>query len=94
MGKYRAYKSYKDSGVEWLRDIPEHWEAIRIKFSTYIKGRVGWHGLNSKEFLYEGNYYLVTGTDFKSRNIGHKLRKLEKSQENLRIVRNSERMSS
>ena len=72
MGKYRAYESYKDSGVEWLGEIPKHWQAIRIKFSTYIKGRVGWHGLNSKEFLYEGNYYLVTGTDFKSRNINWK----------------------
>lgn len=69
MGKYNAYEKYKDSGVEWLGEIPEHWEAIRIKFSTYIKGRVGWHGLNSKEFLYEGDFYLVTGTDFKGRTI-------------------------
>lgn len=32
MGKYRAYESYKDSGVEWLGEIPEHWEQQRFKF--------------------------------------------------------------
>jgi type I restriction enzyme S subunit len=25
-GKYQAYPEYKDSGVEWLGDVPEHWE--------------------------------------------------------------------
>ena len=69
MGNYQGYQKYKNSGVEWLGDIPEHWEVIRIKFSTYVKGRVGWHGLNSKEFLYEGDFYLVTGTDFKNRTV-------------------------
>lgn len=32
MGNYSAYASYKDSGVEWLGEIPEHWEAKRFKF--------------------------------------------------------------
>jgi len=26
------YPTYKHSGVEWLGEIPEHWEAIRMKF--------------------------------------------------------------
>ena len=26
------YQNYKDSGVEWLGEIPEHWELIRFKF--------------------------------------------------------------
>jgi type I restriction enzyme, S subunit len=25
------YPSYKDSGVEWLGDMPEHWEIKRLK---------------------------------------------------------------
>ena len=25
------YEKYKDSGVQWLGDIPEHWEIIRFK---------------------------------------------------------------
>ncbi len=25
VGKYKPYPSYKDSGVEWIGDVPEHW---------------------------------------------------------------------
>ncbi|SFU71926.1 hypothetical protein SAMN05421784_12059 [Xenorhabdus koppenhoeferi] len=32
MSKYQAYPEYKDSGVEWLRSIPSHWEAKPLKF--------------------------------------------------------------
>jgi len=28
--KYQAYPEYKDSGVEWLGDIPTHWDAKRL----------------------------------------------------------------
>lgn len=34
MGNYVAYPAYKDSGVEWLGDVPEHWEIRRLKFSV------------------------------------------------------------
>ena len=30
MDKYQAYPKYKDSGVEWLGKLPEHWEAKRL----------------------------------------------------------------
>lgn len=26
------YQKYKPTGIEWIGDIPEHWEAIRLKF--------------------------------------------------------------
>jgi type I restriction enzyme S subunit len=26
MSKYKRYERYKDSGVEWIGEIPEHWE--------------------------------------------------------------------
>lgn len=29
--KLQKYPAYKDSGVEWLGEIPEHWEAIKLK---------------------------------------------------------------
>ena len=25
LGKYQPYPDYKDSGVEWLGIVPEHW---------------------------------------------------------------------
>ena len=28
----KPYPAYKPSGVEWLGDVPEHWEVTRIKF--------------------------------------------------------------
>ena len=29
--RYRSYPAYKDSGVEWLGEIPEHWEIKRLR---------------------------------------------------------------
>lgn len=31
MSRYKAYPAYKDSGVEWLGEIPSHWETNRLK---------------------------------------------------------------
>ena len=59
------YEKYKDSGVEWIGEIPEGWGIKKIKHRCYVKGRVGWKGLKSSEFLLDGFSYLVTGTDFK-----------------------------
>ena len=30
--KFTSYASYKDSGVEWLGEVPEHWDIKRLKF--------------------------------------------------------------
>ena len=32
MNKFEKYSSYKDSGVEWLGEIPEHWESQKMKY--------------------------------------------------------------
>ena len=31
MSRYQPYPKYKASGVEWLGDVPEHWEVKRLK---------------------------------------------------------------
>src|SRR5690554_5589324 len=31
-GKYQAYPEYKDSGVEWLGRVPQHWRATQTKY--------------------------------------------------------------
>ncbi len=37
----KQYDNYKNSGVEWLGDIPEHWEVKRFKHITNIqKGKL------------------------------------------------------
>ncbi|AFM02672.1 restriction endonuclease S subunit [Bernardetia litoralis DSM 6794] len=30
--KIKKYPAYKNSGVEWIGEIPEHWEILRIKY--------------------------------------------------------------
>lgn len=56
----------KSTGVDWLGEVPEHWQIKKIKHTSYVKGRVGWNGLRSDEFLDNGYSYLITGTDFEN----------------------------
>jgi type I restriction enzyme S subunit len=65
----RPYQRYADTGIEWLGEVPSHWGTGRVKTTTYLKGRVGWKGLTSEEYLEDGHAYLVTGTDFKDKFI-------------------------
>lgn len=60
----KKYDDYKDSGIEWIGEIPKHWSLKKIKHTTYVKGRIGWQGLRSDEFLEEAESLVVTGTDF------------------------------
>ncbi|MBK5415018.1 restriction endonuclease subunit S [Pseudomonas sp. TH31] len=32
MSHYKPYPTYKDSGVEWLGRVPEHWKVSRLRF--------------------------------------------------------------
>lgn len=36
MGKYQKYAEYQDSGVEWLGEIPSHWDFTKYKFIAKI----------------------------------------------------------
>ena len=38
----RKYPAYKDSGVEWLGEIPEHWEALSNQIHFRFKEEPGW----------------------------------------------------
>ena len=35
--KYEVYSEYKDSGVEWLGEIPKNWKLCKFKFMASIK---------------------------------------------------------
>lgn len=48
------YDKYKDSGVEWIGEIPEHWIVKRLKFSCNIWGRIGFRGYKSDDLVSEG----------------------------------------
>lgn len=59
----------KDSGVDWIGEIPEHWEVMKLKHLISLKGRIGWNGLKSDEFEEVSYAYLVTGQDFNGADI-------------------------
>ena len=53
----------KQTGIQWIGDIPYNWKTIKIKYMASLKGRIGWQGLTSDEYPDEGAY-LITGIDF------------------------------
>ncbi|MBU5323557.1 restriction endonuclease subunit S [Sarcina ventriculi] len=55
----------KYSGIKWIGYTPKNWEIIRLKYASWLKGRIGWQGLRADEFIEDINCpYLITGTDF------------------------------
>ncbi|WP_177205400.1 restriction endonuclease subunit S [Halpernia frigidisoli] len=46
--------------------IPEDWEVVILGENCLLKARIGWQGLTTSEYLSSGDYFLVTGTDFKN----------------------------
>ena len=39
----KKYNSYKDSGIEWIGEVPQHWEVVPIKYSLSVKLTDGPH---------------------------------------------------
>lgn len=62
-------RELKDSGIEWIGQIPKDWEVPRLKNVAELHGRIGWNGLRSDEFEENSYAYLVTGQDFKTSEI-------------------------
>lgn len=51
----------KDSGVEWLGEVPEHWEISKVKYYCTIKGRIGFRGYTVQDLVDENEGALVLG---------------------------------
>ena len=47
--EFKSYPNYKDSGVEWLGKVPEHWRISSLKRYGYFKGGAGF------PHAYQGN---------------------------------------
>lgn len=58
-------REMKDSGVPWIGKIAKGATVYTLKYNTYMKGRIGWQGLKSQDFIDEGPY-CVTSTDFEN----------------------------
>lgn len=44
----------KDSGIEWLGDIPKHWTTKRMKDVASVRGRIGFRGYTVDDIVDEG----------------------------------------
>lgn len=75
---------YKDSGIDWIGDIPEHWEVTRLKRVSYMIKTGGTpKNLNEKHLSKNGLNWYSPG-DFKNGLILDKAnRKLSEEGENL-----------
>ncbi|MFN6383986.1 MAG: restriction endonuclease subunit S, partial [Pseudanabaena sp.] len=56
----KNYQLYKDSGVEWLGDVPEHWEVRRIQDLAYKIGD-GLHG--TPNYIDSSDFYFINGNN-------------------------------
>lgn len=51
----KKYSEYKDSGIEWIGEVPSHWALTRIKFVCKIFGRIGFRGYTVADITTKGN---------------------------------------
>lgn len=49
----------------FAKKYPKDWNFLNLGKSAILKARIGWQGLTTAEYLDTGDYYLITGTDFK-----------------------------
>ncbi|NIC42294.1 restriction endonuclease subunit S [Aquabacterium sp. A08] len=63
MSHYKPYPAYKDSGVEWLGEVPEHWVVKPIKSLANSPGACFIDGdwIESKNLSGSGIRYITTG---------------------------------
>ena len=65
--KYQAYPEYKDSGVKWLGDIPEHWSVSKIKYIASFQ--VGWTPPTKDDANFDGDNLWANISDLRERVI-------------------------
>ena len=63
----QAYDSYRKSNLEWLDEVPDHWEHKKIAWDLpYV---VGWTPPSGKDEFYDGKHPWVTIADMTRGNI-------------------------
>ncbi|HFF4189883.1 TPA: restriction endonuclease subunit S [Acinetobacter baumannii] len=64
MSQLPRYENYKDSGVQWLGEIPSHWKCLSIKRLTLVKRGASPRPIDNPEYFDdEGEYAWVRIAD-------------------------------
>jgi len=56
----------KQGAMQELLKPTEGWVEKKLGHTATLKARIGWQGLTTAEYLSTGDYFLVTGTEFKN----------------------------
>ncbi|TVR84193.1 MAG: hypothetical protein EA412_00515 [Chitinophagaceae bacterium] len=65
MAKYNSYPKYKNSGIPWLGEIPEHWEVRKLKYlADCFPSNVDKHSKEGEKKVRLCNYTDVYKNDF------------------------------
>ena len=57
------------TGKRRLPGFEGEWKSLGLGESATLKARIGWQGLTTAEYRNSGEYYLVTGTEFRNGNV-------------------------
>ena len=67
MSHYKPYLEYKDSGVEWIGAVPEHWELRKVAWD--MKMTIGWTPPTGNRSYYGGPHNWVSISDLSAGRI-------------------------
>ena len=51
----------KDSGIEWIGKIPEHWSLVKLKNKAKVNGRIGFRGYTTADLVQAGEGAFTIG---------------------------------
>lgn len=54
VAKYQKYAEYKDSGIEWLGEIPSHWKVVPCRAVVEHQTEKNTNSTSSKLFVTYG----------------------------------------
>ena len=67
MSQYKVYPAYKDSGVEWIGQVPEHWQLRKVAWDLVMS--IGWTPDTKNRRYYGGDYNWVSIADLTKNRI-------------------------
>ncbi len=67
MSHYKPYPAYRDSGVEWIKQVPEYWQLSKVAWD--MKMTIGWTPPTGNRSYYGGPYNWVSIADLSAGRI-------------------------
>ncbi len=77
MSRYRSYPEYKESGIPWLGQVPNHWLVSKVKHVAAFQ--VGWTPPTKDDQNFEGENLWANISDLKGREISETSKRVSDS---------------